>query len=68
MKEHTLRASASALNNWHWHILTSTASIIRDVSYTLGYCQHKYIHSLIWQTYDYLRYVYCTHFLLLSFI
>jgi hypothetical protein len=49
MKERTLRASASTLNNRHWHILTSTASIIRDISYKRGYCQHKDVHSLIWQ-------------------
>ena len=49
-----LRASASTLNNGHLQILTSTASIIRDISYTHSYCMHKDVHRLIWQTCDHL--------------
>jgi hypothetical protein len=66
MNVHTLRASASTLNNGHLQILTSTASIIRDISYTRSYCQHKDVHRLIWQTCDHLQYVYCTQFLLFA--
>lgn len=54
MDVHTLRASASTLNNGHLHIRTSTAGIIRDISYTRGYCQRKDVHRLIWQTCDHL--------------
>ena len=54
MEAQTLRASASTLNNGHLQILTSTTSIIRDISYKRGYCLHKDVHRFIWQTRDHL--------------